>query len=413
MGMQSMISHYFANVTVHGLCCFVIFVKRGLLEIARSIVLAPLLSTKEIPHVTHVDTVHNKLILTKCPSLTSFQPLWWAVGAYAQTLALAFKPEPMSQYRREMFALGDGVEVALDWKEGPEMDAQTPLVVCLHGLGGDRNSRYLQVFTDVALNRGYRTVVYNRRGHGLVSLLPPNGLSYADTLVNDDLILFPRHNNMKDMLHVVDHINTVYPDAPKYMIGFSCGANLAINYLEHMGTDNPFIASCSISNGYDIWQGTTILRRRDPICDGVACQFLKDLLGQGRLKESKELAKAAGIDIDFDAVMRSKSLQELDKLLLVPAYGYPDIEEYYADDSCHTRINSVKSPLLCIGTKRDPLVDTTMLNIPITAAKMNANVITVVTEHGGHIGWLEDLETDPWYTRVYFEYIDAITKIDI
>ena len=56
-------------------------------------------------------------------------------------------------------------------------------------------------------------------------------------------------------VHVVEHIMRLFPDAPKYMIGFSCGANLAINYLAHVGKSSPFIASASVSNGYNILKG--------------------------------------------------------------------------------------------------------------------------------------------------------------
>jgi predicted alpha/beta-fold hydrolase len=183
---------------------------------------------------------------------------------------------------------------------------------------------------------------------------------------------------------------------------------LAINYLEHVGTQSPFVAAASISNGYDILKGTTILRGKDAVCDGVVTQFIKDILMQGRLDESIQLAKAADIDIDFDAVMRCKSLQELEKLLVVPAYGYASLEEYYNDDTCHTKIGNVKSPLLCIANKKDPLIDVAVLEVPIEASKSNDHIMFVLTEHGGHVGWVEDLDSDPWYIRVYFEYIDAL-----
>ena len=42
--------------------------------------------------------------------------------------------------------------------------------------GGNSESMYLQKFTHSMLKRGYRTVVYNRRGHAGQSLLPKQGL---------------------------------------------------------------------------------------------------------------------------------------------------------------------------------------------------------------------------------------------
>ena len=63
------------------------------------------------------------------------------------------------------------------------------------------------------------------------------------------------YNAFSPQVHVVEHIMRLYPDAPKYLIGFSCGANLAINYLAHVGNSSPFIASASVSNGYNILKG--------------------------------------------------------------------------------------------------------------------------------------------------------------
>ena len=39
------------------------------------------------------------------------------------------------------------------------------------------------------------------------------------------------------------------------------------------------------------------------------------------MAESKRLAEEANVKIDFEAVMKSKSAQHLESLLVVPAYG--------------------------------------------------------------------------------------------
>ncbi len=42
------------------------------------------------------------------------------------------------RYRRELVMLPDRVRIALDWLEDPStMEDTTPLVVCLHGMGGE------------------------------------------------------------------------------------------------------------------------------------------------------------------------------------------------------------------------------------------------------------------------------------
>ena len=179
------------------------------------------------------------------------------------------------------------------------MDDSTPLILCLHGMGGHSNSRYLQLFTRAAVRRGYRAVVYNRRGHGGTSLLPvpmpglsaePRGANSGMGVVVDSALsrgvpsqgvpsqgvpsqgppsdqeaagdspvasaldaeaspkIFPTHVNMDDMQEVVSHLRASHPRAPMYLIGFSCGANLCIHYLATSGEECPFIAAGSVSH---------------------------------------------------------------------------------------------------------------------------------------------------------------------
>lgn len=52
--------------------------------------------------------------------------------------------------------------------------------------------------------------------------------------------------------------------------------------------------------------GTSLLRERDAVSDGVGAQFLKGLLLEGRLEECQQLAAEAGVKIDWKSVMNSK-----------------------------------------------------------------------------------------------------------
>ena len=135
-------------------------------------------------------------------------------------------------------------QVALDWLEGPDMDESTPFILCLHGMGGHSQSRYLQLFTQSAKRRGYRSVVYNRRGHGGTSLLPVPlqqqdaeeggaGMTAAESKPEVQQLqhqtstmggkshasparpkIFPKHVNMDDMQEVVAHLRNSNPRAP-------------------------------------------------------------------------------------------------------------------------------------------------------------------------------------------------------
>lgn len=393
---------YISKTTLNGLACFSIFFMNALRDIVIEVIKKLLFHNNNIKSsecdVYHVKNKVNNEIITHLNSVKNgFNPLWFAQTGKAQTLIQSmskFTTPPIEwysyTYRREILTLDDGANIALDWKEDVHMNEMTPVLVCLHGLGGDSQTSYLKRFTDIAVNKGYRTVVYNRRGHGGMSLIPGSKL-------------FPKHVNMDDMEAVTYHISCLFPIASKFLIGFSCGANLAVHYLTKYECE--FVAGVSISNGFDIFNGTKLLAQ-DSVCDGIITQFLKDILLDGRLEEVMHLCEERGYVIDFDEVMKTTSLRKLEELLVVPVYQYKSLQEYYDDDSCHTIIDRVINPLLCISSTDDPFVHKNVLKVPIEAAKTNEHVIAIVTDKGGHIGWIEEWNQIPWYCKVVFEYFE-------
>jgi hypothetical protein len=68
-------------------------------------------------------------------------------------------------------------------------------------------------------------------------------------------------------------------------------------------------------------------------------------------------------------------------------YGV-DVDEYYESQSSIRAMPDVAIPMLCLNARDDPLIDPSLVNSGINAAKANPNVITVLTSHGGHLGWV-------------------------
>jgi predicted alpha/beta-fold hydrolase len=395
---------YIASIDYHGIFCFSVFTFVGIMEMIWSTTIASFFDFSEKPTISYMKNEKNDDILKHMPSVNAFNIAWFGRGKNAQTLLQSIASVDKNiKYDREIISTEDGVDISLDWKQNSEMNQETPIILCLHGLGGDSETRFMQTFTNLSLKKGFRAVVYNRRGHGGTSLL-----SRVENVQEN--VIFPKHVNMKDMVCVVDHLLKTYPLAPKYLIGFSCGANLAINYISKYST---FIATASVSNVYNIFEASRLLSETSSVCDGIVSQFLKDILSDGRLEEVKKIAKRSSVNIDFESVMRCKSIKKLEEMLVVPAYGFKSLKEYYESDSCHNAINAVKTPLLCIANRNDPLVHSRMVDIPLEAAKSNENIITVVTEHGGHLGWIESFDKDPWYADVFSSTLKTFDSYNI
>lgn len=356
--------------------CYAVFVLTALGQVLMSVLIAPFVWPAERPRVTCRPTPRNTRIVAASPSLRCFDPTFWAVGPYAQTLAaVLLRPSP-SKYRRQMVAMADGVEVALDWRETPAMRADAPIVFCCHGLGGSSHSRYMQLFTDRACQRGFRAVVYNRRGHGGAPMPPA----------------FPRHWDARDMDDVVAHVTSAFPTARMAAVGFSLGALLVCNYQAATGSSSPFEVAVSAGQGYDMGRGTRWLAEEAPFLDGIMCHFLRRLLTVEQL--------------DSLAMQHARSLRDLEA-----ASGLPDLEGYYAHCSSAGRLTDVVRPLLCVGSWDDPFVPHSLTALADEAAGANSNIISVTTRRGGHMGWLAGAGGRPWLPDVCLDFITAAEEL--
>lgn len=389
---------YLSECDLYGTLCFFAFSMIAAFEMIVSVSSHRFTDYTEKPSIVFVKNATNIAIVSKMPCARSFKPVWYSRGPMAQTLIQSLA-KSKTDYCRTYVSSYDGVKIALDCKSSSN-DLKAPIVLCLHGLGGDSGSSFIETFTNLSSSRGYRTIVYNRRGHG-TSLLSKDG---------KEKVIFPRHVNMNDMFAVVGHLNKNYPYAPKFLIGFSSGANLAINYIARNRVRNPFIATVSVSNVYDINRSSKLLAE-NPVCNCIVSQFLKDILSKERVEEAKQIAKKFNISIDFAKVLKSKSIRDLEEMLVVPSYKLNSLHEYYEIDSCHNYIADVSSPLLCISNNNDPLVHKSMCQIPSKEAKKNENIISITTEHGGHVGWIDNSLNNPWYARVVFEYFECFSRV--
>lgn len=97
--------------------------------------------------------------------------------------------------------LPDGVRIRLDWKDKTDHTDITQIVFIVHGLGGGSSAYYARTLTEYCLVKGYRSVVYNRRGHGGMSLLPQ-----AESEVTGAPQFFPRHWDFEDMYFAEKHV---------------------------------------------------------------------------------------------------------------------------------------------------------------------------------------------------------------
>src|SRR5699024_6012923 len=134
---------------------------------------------------------------------------FWLRNAHAQTVfAAKLRPSPALSVVPERLELDDGDFLDLSWlpEHGQRDDA--PVVIVLHGLNGNLQSRYARGLLRRLVVRGVRGVLLHFRGASKPNRLPR---SYHS-------------GETGDLAHVIAHVGQRFPGAALAAVGYSLGA---------------------------------------------------------------------------------------------------------------------------------------------------------------------------------------------
>jgi len=118
---------------------------------------------KEVPFTFCVKNKLNEKIINNIQSLQLYTPSIICKSGMVQTLIQQYLMFTNVDYEIEYIMTSDNETITLDWKYCK--DKSKPLILCLHGLGGNSKSPYLKTFVNHVTNSNYNVVIYNRRRH--------------------------------------------------------------------------------------------------------------------------------------------------------------------------------------------------------------------------------------------------------
>jgi len=183
---------------------------------------------------------------------------------------------------------------------------------------------------------------------------------------------------------------------------------MLINYLGEVGEDTPLASAITVSNPYDIGAVASYLKSYflgRNLIDRHFTSVYRDTL----FRHEELFTKAYSEWLDKDLLRTVSSVDEFDENFSIKAYGFNSVEEYYYVSSCFHNLHKVKIPLLVIHAADDPVAPISV--VPVERLKSNPNIVTAITQHGGHSGWLEGMNPfnrPAWIDRVACEWIDTM-----
>ena len=308
----------------------------------------------------------------------AFRPALCLTGAHRQTIAGRYlrRPHPPA-FRRERVELPDGDFVDLDFPPPPRPGA--PLVLLLHGLEG-------------SARRGYAIITYRElAARGLAAV----GLNFRSCSGEPNRAARLYHSgDTEDIRTIARLLRDRFPDVPRAAVGFSLGGNALLKFLGEEGAAGPqwFCAAAGVSVPYDLAAGADALdrSRMGRIYSGI---FVRSLIAKAEAK-----AALLGERCDLERVRRARSFRDFDDAATAPIHGFASADDYYARSSSAGYLPQIRVPTLLLHARDDPFLPLEYFPHPQVAA--NHLVQAVLTEHGGHVGFIEGT---PWAPRFWAE----------
>ena len=320
-------------------------------------------------------------------SQPTFRPAFWASGPHMQTLmARLLRPRREPAMVCERLQTPDGDFLDVDW--GPDPGHGAPIVLVIHGLEGSARRAYVLNVCRELLARGLRPVAMNLRGCSGEPNLLPRAYHSGET---------------GDVNLVLDVIRERYPNRALGAWGFSLGGNILLKLLGERedGGLNAVSASVAMSVPYDLAAGCALLEesRMGRAYTGYFMRSLK------RKMHSK--AHLVGDLVDMRRVLATRTIREFDDAATAPLHGFENATAYYAACSSSGFLPRVRTPTLLLHSRDDPFLPPSA--IPAGAMHENPHLTSVITERGGHVGFLEGTPRRPtfWGDEAGASYLAA------
>jgi len=245
--------------------------------------------------------------------------------------------------------------------------AAHPTLLALHGLEGSSTAHYMRGIAHKALAAGFNVVLLNQRNCGGTEHLGP-GLYHSGLT--------------EDAAHVIRTLAREGLDRV-VVAGYSLGGNLALKLAgEHTRQALPSLkAVCAVSPVLDLEACVRALERRSNVI--YQWNFVRNLKARMRRKN-----QSFPRGYDLSRLPSIHSVRAFDAAYTAPHFGFQSAEDYYYRASALRVASRIQVPTLVITAKDDPFVP--VEPFADSALASNPHVTVVITDHGGHCGFLSD-----------------------
>lgn len=323
--------------------------------------------------------------LTGAPGFRERAP-WWGGDLQTVRNQIARRPgAPSERSTRIWIETGDGDRLAglLDAPARPDPGA--PLVVLVHGLTGDENSVYLRRSAAFHLARGRMAFRLNLRGAG-PSQPVCRGRYHA--------------GRAADLQTALEGLPAGLMDAGVFVVGYSLGGAIAINWLASHADPARILGAASVSAPLDpLAASRRLAAPRNAVYQAWLLRAMRaELLSSPAPLSERERAAAGDV----------RSVFEFDDALVAPRNGYDGALDYYARTAAGPSARRARAALLAIHADNDPWIPAEPYRA--LAAEAPQRVTVALTRGGGHVGFHGRGDRTPWFDRAIDGFLTGLAR---
>jgi hypothetical protein len=272
-----------------------------------------------------------------------------------------------------------GVQVRVEY-QAPEGEPIAHLIL-VHGLEGSSEAGYARSLAQAALEAGCAAHRFNMRSCGGTEHLSGRTLYHS--------------GQTSDLLAVIRQLRR---SAPIFLAGFSLGGNVVLKLAGELGESAAGLIAgvMAISTPIDL---AACVRQLDKPSNRIyARRFVSRLKERVRAKErlTPGLFDLSGLD-------RVQNIYEFDDRFTAQAFGFGSADNYYATQSANQFLDRIRVPTLVVQAKDDPLIPFAVYDHP--AFSTNPHLRLLVTEHGGHLGFISRAKPRFWLDQVLVHWL--------
>ena len=359
-----------------------------------------LLETRDFAHIYYMkQSPFSKYVLMNTPQM--LQPYKCPFKPFSGHFLTIYQsqqevPFSVSYTRKEITSKLDGGVFALDIAD-TELPKDSPILYILPGMAGDSQSVYVKKLCTLAIEQKMQPVVMIQRGCGKLQLKTGR--------IHNAVVL-------DDIMQAIEEINKDYPNVPINIIGYSLGGALAVR-LSYIESEKLIPMNVVAIGSICPFWGLSALDMPVLYSQNIMNDYKNLVL------KNKELFKDCGKEgnkIDFKKVEAAKTFREVEESVVVPVFGYDNVEQYYYEsEQWFQNLPCTHIPTYSINAFDDPVCcDQSYSYLRLKAlAGFSPMFIASYNQRGGHCAFQESLKSNSmsYADRNVLSFFETVLKM--